>query len=261
MSGNEIPRLHPTARTIAITSGKGGAAKTTTAVALAAKLAADGNDVILVDMDVPAPNAAIVAEVTDAKLRAKIGTVELVLPESPLGFRVATPTMFREGASYADMFSIPLWTNRADVIVYDLPGGWTVAQQGVMKKFVDVVVAVSPPTESALSDHAAHVQHLLAAVPTMAEATRNLDGRRKYTLPTTRILTVETLANHLGTLPNGEVVETRRIDAVPPEEARDRVEPDGTTFVTSIPPAPDPKALAATAEIADLAHTVMDLGG
>lgn len=253
----DIPRLHPTARTIAVTSGKGGAAKTTTAVALAARLATDGHNTVLVDMDVPAPNAAIIADVADVKLRARPGKTEIVLPESPLGFRVATPTSFKQGASFEDMTALPLWANNIDVIVYDLPGGWTRAQETVMGHFVDVIVAVSPPTDSALSDHAAHVRHLLATVPANEQKVRDRDKRRKVEFPETRILTIETLAEHLGTLPNGKVAKVRRIDAVPADEARSRVEPDGTRFVTSIPPAVDVKALSETDEVGVLAAEVL----
>jgi flagellar biosynthesis protein FlhG len=253
----DIPRLHPTARTIAVTSGKGGAAKTTTAVALAARLAAEGHKVVLVDMDVPAPNAAIVAEVTNPKIKANAKRVQVVLPESPYGFRVVSPTSL-ESASYGDMVALPLWANDIEVLVYDLPGGWTEAQVEVMENFVDVVVAVTPPTPSALSDHAAHLRHLTAAVPTREGKIRDRDKRRKVTdLPKTEVLAVETLGYYTGTLPDGKVVTVRRLDAVPADEVEAAIGVEGAEYVGSIPTAPNVKALSETDEIGDLAKRVL----
>ncbi len=253
----DVPRLHPTARTVAVTSGKGGAAKTTTAVAVATRLTAMGHRAVLVDVDVPAPNAAIVAEVAEPKLKARYKTVEIVLPESPYGFRVATPTAFKSGGTYHDMLALPQWANNVDVIVYDLPGGWTQAQVSVMENFVDIVVAVTPPTPSALSDHAAHLRHLAAMIPTREEAVRKRDKRRKVEFPDAVFLAVETLGYYTGTDPKGKVLTVRRLDAIPADEVEAAVGVEGAIYAGSIPSAPDVKALSETDEIGALAERVM----
>lgn len=191
------------------------------------------------------------------KIKAKPVTVELVLPESPYGFRVATPTSFKGGASYDDMILVPLWVNNVDVVVFDLPGGWTRAQSGVMNGFVDVVIAVTPPTPSALSDHATHLRLLAGQLASREAALRDKDKRRKYVFPETTMLAVETLGSYTGTTPDGDVVTVRRLDAVPAADAEAAVGIEGATYAGSIPSAVDVKALAETDEIGDLAKRVM----
>ena len=207
-----VPKLHPTARTIAVTSGKGGAAKSTTAAALAARMSADGLNVVVVDMDIPAPNAHIVGELAEsAKLSVNLDTAEMVLPWSPLGYRIVSPTLFEKDGSPSSMAAVCGYANEIDVIIYDLPGGWTSAQTEVIDNFVDVVLAVSPPTATALSDHEAHLAHIVAAVASAKKQVTAKDKRRKIEFPETKVFSVETLTSYIGTTPDGTPYDVRQV--------------------------------------------------
>ena len=258
----DIIRLHPTARTIAVTSGKGGAGKTTTAVALAKRLTDNGHRVLLVDVDVPAPNVAIVADVSGV-YKARQDAHQIVPPTSPYGFRVCSPTFFRQAAGFDDMFDLPLWVNEVDVIVYDLAGGWTKAQERCVERFVDVFVLCTPPTAPALADHAAQARHLASTyIANVRSITDSNKARKHWGFPPLRLVAVETLASAIGTLPNGEVAEVRRLDAVPADDVPAAIAVqagDDTTveFVGTIPPAVDVTALAATDPVGRLADLCM----
>lgn len=252
-----IPRLHPTARCVAVTSGKGGAAKSTTVAAVAARLSTDGVNVVVVDLDLAAPNAHIIAGVPDtARLAVDMDTVEVILPWSTYGYRVATPILFEDNGSVSSVAALCRYVNDVDVVLFDLPGGWTDAQSLVMAEFVDDVIAVSPPTDTALSDHAAHIGDLIAARDAARLKVQEKDRRRKVTFPDTGIWSVETLADHIGTLPNGDVVTVRRLDAVSPSEAASRFAACSVPFRLSVPAAADISTLAATSEIGDLAALI-----
>lgn len=252
-----VPRLHPTARTIAVTSGKGGAAKSTTVAALARRLASNGHNVVVSDLDIPAPNAHIVGDMPeDAQLTAVLDTAEIVLPWTPHRYRIASPVLMGH-PSVSSMVGLCSYANEVDVVIFDLPGGWTDAQSEVIYHFVDVIFAVSPPTDTALSDHAAHVGHILRAIPAAQEAVKAKDKRRKVEFPDIAVFSVETLTGYIGTLPDGTVTTVRRLDAVPPEEAAARFEKVGVPFAGTIPPAVDVKALSETDEIGALAALAM----
>lgn len=256
-----IPKLHPTARTVAVTSGKGGAAKSTTAAALAARLVAMGLNVVVADLDVPAPNAHLVGEMPeDAKVEINLDTAEMILPWSPLGYRIATPLLFEKHASEQTVISMCGYANEVDVVIFDLPGGWTDAQTQVINNFVDVIFAVSPPTATALSDHEAHLAHVVAAVTSAQSAVQNKDRRRKVTFPETKVFSVETLTSYIGTLADGTVTTVRRLDAVPEAEAAARFAACDAPLAVTVPPAVDVKALSETDEIGTLADLVMKGG-
>lgn len=246
-----IARLHPTAATVAVTSGKGGAGKTTTAVALAARLAADGHRTLLVDCDAPAPNTALVADFTPT-VTADVDNTALLLPDTPYGFKLAAPAMFGDyRAGYGDMFKVPLWVDGIDVIVYDLPGGWTAAQNTVVERFVDTIIACSPPTAPALADHKAHLAAIARQRDAVIDGIKRSDRRRKnWDFPATRVVSAQTLATYIGTLPDGTVAEVRRLDAMPAAEI------DGLFDVT-VPPAVTVADLAASRAIGDIAGLCM----
>jgi len=252
-----FPRLHPTARTVAVTSGKGGAGKTTTAVALAERLAANGQNVLLVDVDVPAPNVALTVELTDNRYATNSDTTEIVFPETR-GFRVASPTFFTQTAGYEDMFELVLWANNVDTVIFDLPGGWTHAQETCVRKFVDVFVLCSPPTAVALADHKTQIGHIRTVhADRVKEIEASNKTRKNWGFPPLRMIAVETLASHTGTLPDGTIVDVRRLDAVPDVTVRAMLaEPGdngGVVYGGSIPSAVNITALATTDQVGVLA--------
>ncbi len=86
------PRLSRVARTLAITSGKGGVGKTTVAVNLSVELARLGRKVVLLDADLGTANADVMCNLSPSNTLAHVvaGRRELsdALVDAPGGFRL-----------------------------------------------------------------------------------------------------------------------------------------------------------------------------
>lgn len=248
----------PGAVTVAVTSGKGGVGKTSTAVALAIELAQRDLDVIVIDGDIAGPNVHLLADVTNIELGVDTTNLELNLPESSYGFRVVTPASIGAGGrvSATDLIGMAQFASPADVVIVDLPPGWTPHHETFAGTLPDLIVAAVAPTEAAISDHRAHLaqwqQGWTAAVNTRKER----DRRRKVNLPEApTVVTVETMARFTG-IPDtgGDPVTIRRIDALPADQVATLVDP-----VVSIPASATLRDSAATVEVGQLGAIVSAL--
>lgn len=251
-------QIVPGALTVAVTSGKGGVGKTTTASALAAALTLRGLRVVVIDGDLYGPNVHLVADVADTALVVNTEPLGLSLPTSALGFDVVTPvsiTAKDAGArlSMSDLFALAQFAHPPQIVIVDMPPGWTAQHSAVCSLLPDLVVAVVAPTATALADHKRHVAAWQSAWEQSVQARRNQDKRRKVVLAeAVSIVSVETMARFTG-IPDGgdQPVTVRRLDALPAAEVAAAVSP-----LVSVPAAADVAAVALTAEMSLLADVV-----
>ena len=251
----------PGAVTVAVTSGKGGVGKTTTATALAAALAARGLDVVLLDGDLAGPNAHLVADVTEVALGVEKDQLKLRLPASPLGFRLVTPLSVtaaepRARVAGTDLIGMAQFADPAQVVIVDLPPGWTKEHQLFCHLLPDLVVAVTAPTETAISDHRIHQDAWTSEWASAVQRRKDADRRRKVTLPAEpTVVSVETMARFTGIPDGGDTpVTIRRVDAVPAARVAELVAP-----VVSFPATATVSDTAATPEVGKLADMVSGL--
>ena len=261
MTNLDIPQLVPGALTVAVTSGKGGVGKTTTVVALAANLTAAGYNVIVVDADLAGPNVHLIAELGDVTLTAVAEPLSLNLPVSPHGFRVSTPVSITHATgvgthvSVNDLGAMAQYAQACDIVIVDLPPGWTNEHDAVARMLPDVIVAVVAPTAAAISDHDRHQTAWSDAWTTATDKVRSRDKRRKWNeLPAApTVVTVETMARFTGIADTGGApITIRRSDAVTADEMCEAVNP-----VTSVTSAATMSELAATAEVGVLVAAVL----
>lgn len=251
-------QIVPGALTVVVTSGKGGVGKTTTAAALAAALTLRGVTVLVIDGDLYGPNVHLVAEVADTTLAVNAEPLELTLPSSALGFDVVTPVSItahdgRARPAMADLFGVAQFARPAQVVIVDMPPGWTAQHSTVCSLLPDLVVAVVAPTATALADHTRHLAAWQGAWEQTVRSRRDADKRRKLVLAeAVTIVSVETMARFAG-IPDGggPPVTVRRMDAVPAADVAVAASP-----LVSLPAAADVAAAARTAEMNQLADVV-----
>lgn len=251
----------PGAVTVAVTSGKGGVGKTTTTVALAAALIERGHSVTVVDGDVHGPNVHLVSEVPDTTLGFDPAGLKIDLPKSPHGFGIVTPVSVTEaqpGKSMRmeDLISLARFADPVDVVIVDLPPGWTAGHEIVCKGLPELVVTVVAPSVPALSDHQVHAKAWTQEWARTVRGREDADRRRKIVLPAEPpIVAAETMARFLG-VPDtgGEPVMVRRFDAVHADTMREKADP-----VVSIPAAATIADAAATPEVQKLTDMVTEL--
>lgn len=243
-AAHELP-IHPTATTVAVASGKGGVGKTHVTVALATHLATEGHDVVVVDLDVSAPNVTL-ASASDVGLPSfNHETRTLTVDAHADGYRVLHPYMFAEpgeppvsAASLVDTLAILDVT--PDYILFDLPPSWTSEHEDLMSGYVHNWVFVVAPTGLAIADHNLIVADHLRSQDHLA-GRLNDDARRKQREFTSNTVIVENMASASGITADGQHVEIRLDGTVPAGEMVETV-----TSLPSMPVGP----LAASPQIA-----------
>jgi hypothetical protein len=249
--------LHETATTIAVTSAKGGAGKTTTVVALADALTAAGHRVGIVDLDVTDPNLHLVAGVDGTSTVTVSDDVTLNTPMrgdvavlSPLGFdQRPSSGALGELAAYLDV----------DVVIFDLPPGIDGAHSDLFTLGIDGVLTVAPPTVVGLTGHVEHCGTLQRLRANAAEAAhKKRDKRRKYVEVPIGWASAETCGNHIGSL-DGELVTVRRFDAADDTTVDTSFASTGFTHLGEIGAAVDDTDRAALAGIVAAAAWVETL--
>lgn len=249
----------PGAVSVAVSSGKGGVGKTTTAVSIAAALSARGLDVVVIDADLTGPNVHLVAN-APTTMNVDPDGLRLELPVSAHGFRIATaasvPTEVSAVVKVADLVAFTQFADPPQVVVIDLPAGWSDEHDAVCSLMPNLVVTPVAPTPTALADHDLHIEAWKSTWTETVRRRKDRDKRRKVTLPAEpAIAAIETMARFTG-IPEtgGDPVTIRRIDAVPADEVNRRAAP-----VTSLPAAADIETAAAALELGVVTDLIVKL--
>lgn len=252
------PTLIPGATVIAVTSGKGGVGKTTTAVAVACHLSRQGRKVVVVDGDIDGPNVGHVASVDDMTATAVTDPIGIALPESPLGFAVAAPETLRllgvGNPTVDDLGGLVQYATPPEFVIIDLPAGWTESHADVVGFAPDIVLCVVSPTATALSDHRAHIARWNEGWNRTTDSIRDTDRRRRFDLPEQlTFVVVETMARFTGVdEKTGTSVTIRRADALDADTMAEHVGP-----ITSVPAAVSVDVLADSDEIGFIVDTIV----
>lgn len=170
----------PRARTVAITSGKGGVGKTTISVNLAVQLAQMGRDVILLDADLGTANADVLCNIVPttnlAHVVAQRRTLEEAIVDAPGGFRlVPGASGLAQMAALSDyertrlLDQMQTLEDDADVILIDTGAGVGPNVLGFLMT-VDEVLVVTTPEPTAITD-------AYALIKTLVRQKRDLDIR------------------------------------------------------------------------------------
>ena len=147
--------------TIGVYSGKGGVGKTTVACNLAATLAAQGERVGLLDVDIDCPNVTRVMGIADPPDYAD----GRITPAQGHGVKVVSMAFFQENEDEAIIWRGPMIHNainqflqatdwgELDYLIVDLPPGTSDSPLTVMQTIpVDGFVVVSTPQDLAIVD-------------------------------------------------------------------------------------------------------------
>lgn len=163
-------RQSPSARTIAITSGKGGVGKSNVAVNLSLCLAANHLRVTLVDVDLGLANADVLMDIhpqyTLAHVLSGARSVEDVLMAGPGGIRfVAGASGIPEWADLSDfereslIHQLQKLETSADILVFDCGAGISRNVMG-FAACADEVLVVTTPQPPAITDAYAVIKSL-----------------------------------------------------------------------------------------------------
>lgn len=252
---------------IAVSSGKGGVGKSTTAAGIAACYASQGYSVLLADLDVVAPNAHILAGIPPEAL-VVTGIPEsltMVFPISEcLGFRVVSPLLNQYRMSSSDVVELVQCVAGLDVVVFDLPGGWTSAHTTVASVFPHVWVVPVAPTETSLADHSKHLADINKSHEQRTTELARTDKRRKWAdIPgPAPVVVVETMSKFAGTIvdtgsdQHGKNVIVRRAGALPLAEVRSAATFDGAIWGGTLSDQPTVFDAARTNDMRDLMEIV-----
>ncbi|MCC6681718.1 MAG: MinD/ParA family protein [Phycisphaeraceae bacterium] len=164
-----------TARTIAVTSGKGGVGKTTLSVNLAVQLSSMHRRVVLLDADLGTANADVLCNLSPASTLAHVVAgrkrLEEVLIDAPGGFRLvpgasglaqmAALSEFERSRLLAQLHQLE---TRADVILIDTGAGVSPNVLGFLVA-ADEVLVVTTPEPTAVTDAYAVIKTLYRQKP------------------------------------------------------------------------------------------------
>lgn len=257
-----ISKIVPGAFMVAVTSGKGGVGKTSTAVALAAALAERGTDVVCIDGDLEGPNVHIVAEMADRDLGVDPDTLTVTVPSTQHGFRVVSPVSVQRANPKAricakDLIGITQFAAPPQVVIVDLPPGWTSHHETFVQALPDLVLTVAAPTWPSISDHRRHLGKWKKEWQDAVKAHADADKRRKLDLPAEpTIVAIETMARFTGIAEGtSQQVTIRRSDAISPEKVAEHVAPIASIPATSS--VAEAAALPEVNELADLVETLL----
>ena len=183
---DQAPRRR--ARTLAITSGKGGVGKSTVSVNLAAALAAEGRKVVLLDADLGTANADVLCNISPrlnlAHVVAGRATLDDVLIDAPGGFRLipgasglaqmAALSTFERARLMQQMQQLEF---EADLMLIDTGAGVGPNVLGFLMS-ADEILVVTTPDPTAIADAYAVIKTLHRAV----------DRGDRDTMPSIRLL-------------------------------------------------------------------------
>ncbi len=169
------PATSATARTIAVTSGKGGVGKTTLSVNLAVQLSSMHRRVLLLDADLGTANADVLCNLSPASTLAHVVAgrkrLEDVLIDAPGGFRLvpgasglaqmAALSEFERSRLLAQLHQLE---SRADVILIDTGAGVSPNVLGFLVA-ADEVLVVTTPEPTAVTDAYAVIKTLYRQKP------------------------------------------------------------------------------------------------
>lgn len=165
----------PRARTIAVTSGKGGVGKTTMCVNLAVQLTRLRRRVVLLDGDLGTANADVLCNLSAASSLAHVvagrKTLEQVMVDAPGGFRLvpgasglAQMAALSEFERRRLIEQFRLLEARADVILIDTGAGVSPNVLGFLVAAEDVLV-VTTPEPTAITDAYALIKTMVRMKP------------------------------------------------------------------------------------------------
>jgi Mrp family chromosome partitioning ATPase len=245
-------------RRIAVTSSKGGVGKSTVAAALGAALAAAGETVVLVDLNLPNPGQHILWQLGPAQTDVDRGLVRptrvLAPPQVP-----GTLEVFSHGqlappddpaAALIDLAKAPPWISflagtldlaGASAIIFDLPPGWDAVLQQIFDPYVVPLTGCV---------------HVTTGHP-LAVSTETLPARhRMHRGEGPAHWLVENLSRARVTTAAGRQVDGHLYGAG--DAVRELAEREQVSYAGSLPWEPELARLARSVEVAALAATILD---
>jgi len=243
----------------AVTSTKGGVGKTTSAAALALALATGGQNVVLVDLNLPNPGQHTLWGLGPVKTDE---AARLILPEvvakpagtlavfshgqlAPTGTPAAAVIDTDRAAEWILFLAGNLDLRGVTAVVFDLPPGWDEVHRQVFDPY-------SLPLTACV--HVTTGHPLAAANETLAGP-----GSRGPNAPRLPRWLIENLSRARGVMTDssGRIAEIRLYDSGP-DLVRSLAEREGVTFGGSLPWEPDPHRLAQAPEVVALAEGIVN---